>query len=253
VGLFDLPAPLFSVIDGGLDVFLPAVIRLILWGILAGWISMLVYRWLSNQEKIAAFKALQQQQQKQIAEFDGEFAELLPLIRRTLGLGFRQLGLALGPALLATLPALFIIVWVAGAFGYHAPLVGEDISLRAEPAAGVLIWSSPAQARVTDNGWIVTWPADGQTLTLGDGQRPLLKLPLEQAVPVIHKKRWWNLLMANPLGYLPPEGPTDVIHIDLPEQRMLGWGPAWMRGWMFSFFTAFLLSSLAFKRLLRLH
>jgi len=253
VGLLDLPAPLFSVIDGVLGVFLPAVMRLILWGILAGWISMLVYRWFSNQEKIAALKARQQQQQKQIAEFDGEFAELLPLIRRTLGLGFRQLGLALGPALLAALPALFIIVWVAGAYGHRAPLAGEQIALRAEPAAGGFHWSSPAQARATDNGWIVEWPADNEALILDDGQRTLLKLPLGQAVPVIHKKRWWNLLMANPIGYLPTDGPMDVIHIDLPEQRILGLGPDWMRGWIFSFFMAFLLSSLAFKRLLGLH
>jgi len=253
MGLLDLPAPLFSIIDDVLAALLPSAVRLILWGVLAGWISMLVYRLLSNQEKIAALKTLQQQQQKQIAEFDGEFAELLPLIRRTLALGFRQLGLALGPALLASLPALFVIVWVSGAFGYRAPLAGEEISLRAEPAAGGFHWSSPAQARVTDSGWIVKWPADGEVLTLVDAQQPLLNLPLAQAIPVIHKKRWWNLLMANPLGYLPPDGPTDVIHIDLPEQRILGWGPGWMRGWMFSFFVAFLLASLVFKRLLRLH
>lgn len=253
MGLFDLPAPLFSFVEGVLAAFLPAVARLILWGMLAGWVSMLVYRLLSNQGKIAALKTQQQQQQRQIAEFDGEFAQLLPLIRRTMALGFRQLGMALGPALLASLPALFIIIWVAGEFGHRAPLAGEEILLRAEPAASGSHWSLPAQARATDDGWIVVWPADGQTLTLDDGQRPLLNLPLERAVPVIHKKRWWNLLMANPIGYLPPDGPMDIIHIDLPEQRILGWGPGWMRGWMFSFFLAFLLASLLFKRLLRLH
>ena len=253
MGLFDLPAPLFGITDGVLAAFLPSVVRLILWGVLAGWVSMLVYRLLSNQEKIAALKTRQQQQQKQIAEFDGDFAELLPLIGRTLALGFRQLGHALGPALLASLPALFIIVWVAGAFGYRAPLAGEEISLRAEPGASGFHWSPPAQAQATDDGWIVEWPAEGQTLTLGDNRRPLLVLPLTQAVPVIHKKRWWNLLMANPIGYLPPDGMTDVIHIDLPEQAFISWGPAWMRGWMFSFFASFLLSSLAFKHYLRLH
>ena len=160
MGLFDLPAPLFSLIDGVLETLLPSVARLILWGILAGWISMLVYRWLSNQEKIAALKSLQQLQQKQIAEFDGEFAELLPLIRRTLALGFRQLGLALGPALLASLPALFIIIWVAGAFGYRAPLAGEEISLRAEPGSNGIHWSPPAQTQATANGWIVDWLPD---------------------------------------------------------------------------------------------
>jgi hypothetical protein len=85
-----------------------------------------------------------------------------------------------------------------------------------------------------------------------EGQQPLLVLPLETAIPIIHKWRWWNLLMANPLGYLPEGGTADVVHIDLPEAVIIGAGPAWMRGWMFSFFTGFLLSSIGFKILLRL-
>jgi hypothetical protein len=253
MGLFDLPAPLFDIVDGIIAAVLPAVLRLVLWGVLAGWVSMLVYRFTSNQERIAALKTRQQIQQKQIAAFDGEFAELLPLIRQTLALGFRQMGLVLGPALLATLAALFIIVWVAGAFGYRAPLAGDEILVSTEPAGSEIHWSPPAQARAAGNGWIVDWPAEGQTLILGDSQRALLEFPLTRAIPVIHKKRWWNLLLANPLGYLPPGGQVDVVHIGLPEQVVFGFGPGWMHGWMFSFFAAFLLSSFAFKWLMRLH
>jgi len=240
MGLFDLPAPLFDIVDGVLAAAMPVVMRVVLWGVLAGWISMLLYRSFSNQEKIAALKTRQQRQQKQIAAFDGEFAELLPLIRGTLALGFRQLGMALGPALLASLPALCVIVWASGAFGYRTPAAGETIAVRAEPGGGGLHWSPPAAASASDEGWLVGWPADGQTLTLEDGGQALLVLPLEKAIPVIHRKRWWNLLIANPLGYLPSGGPADVVHIDLPEQLLLGWGPGWIRGWMFSFFLAFL-------------
>ena len=110
MGLFDLPAPLFGAIDGLLAMALPAVIRLVIWGVLAGWLTMVVYRFLSNQEKIGELKTQQKVQQKNIAEFDGEFAGLLPLIRQTLALGFKQLGFALGPALLATVPILFIVL-----------------------------------------------------------------------------------------------------------------------------------------------
>ena len=59
--------------------------------------------------------------------------------------------------------------------------------------------------------------------------------------------------MANPLGYLPEEGQTDVVHMDLPEMVIIGSGPGWIRGWMFSFFLSFLLSSFGFKFLLRLN
>ena len=253
MGLFDLPAPLFSVIDGVLAMLLPPVLRLAIWGILAGWVTMLVYRLFSAQEKMGALKAAQKAQQKVIAGFDGEFTELLPLIRATLALGFRQLGLALGPALLATVPVLFIIIWVAAEFGHATPAAGSAVLVSVEPAGSNLHWSAETEVKATENGWIINWPAQGQSLTLSDDRQALLVLPLGHAVPVIHKQRWWNLLMANPLGYLPQDGQTDVVRIDLPGKVIIAVGPAWMRGWIFSFFMAFLLSSIGFKLLLRLH
>ncbi|HEY5776753.1 MAG TPA: hypothetical protein VIS57_11745 [Xanthomonadales bacterium] len=250
--MFDLPGPLFGVIDGVLAMALSPLLRLVIWGVLAGWITMLVYRLFSNQEKIGALKALQKSQQKAIAEFDGEFAQLLPLIRQTLGLGFKQLGFTLGPALLATVPVLFVVIWVAGEFGHTSPAAGSELVLSVEPANSDIHWSPASSARADESGWVVRWPAQGQSLTMSDGHQTLLVLPLKHDIPVIHKKRWWNLLVANPLGYLPEEGTTDIVHIGLPEVVIIASGPAWLRGWMFSFFLAFILSSVGFKFLLRL-
>lgn len=252
MGLFDLPAPLFDILDHALAVVMPSVLRLVLWGVFAGWITMVVYRQLSNQKKLGELKVLQRAQQKGIAEFDGEFSELLPLIRRTLGLGVRQLGLSLVPALLATVPVVFIVIWVAGEFGYVLPDTDSEVFLSIEPLSSDINWSPMSEVRVKEGGWVVTWPSQGQSLTLREGQQLLLVLPLERAIPVIHKKRWWNLLMANPLGYLPEDGNTDVVHIELPAAVIIGSGPVWMRAWMFSFFMSFLLSSFGFKLLLRL-
>ena len=232
MGLFDLPAPLFDSIDGVLAMAMPPVLRLVIWGILAGWLTMFFYRLLSNQEKIGALKALQKKQQKGIAEFDGEFSELIPLIRQTLALGFRQLGFSLGPALLATVPVLFIVIWVAGEFGYSTPGAGNEVFLSVEPASSDINWSPATQVRIKENGWLIKWPSQGQSIKMSEGSvRPLLVLPLEHDIPIIHKKRWWNLLIANPLGYLPKDGKTDVIHINLPEAVIIGSGPSWIHGW----------------------
>jgi len=252
MGLFDLPAPLFSAIDGVLGMALPPLLRLVFWGILAGWLTMVVYRRFSNQEKIGELKVQQKVQQKKIAEFDGEFEQLMPLIRHTLALGFRQLGHALGPALLSTVPVLFLIVWVAGAFGNEAPAAGSMVHLTVEPTNDDIHWSSITAVEIAGDGWQVKWPGPGQSLTLTDGRQSLLTLPLNDNIPIIHKKQWWNLLVANPIGYLPENGKTDVIHIGLPEQVIIGLGPGWMRGWMFSFFLTFLLSSIGTKFLLRI-
>jgi hypothetical protein len=258
MGLLDLPAPLLSGIDALLALAVPPVLRLVSWGVLSGWLSMIVYRRFSSQEKIGALRMRQKDQQKEISEFDGEFSELLPLIRKTLMLGFRQLGLALGPALLASVPVLFIAIWVAGEYGHVNPAMGSDVLLSAEPPGNSIHWSSAAEIKAGDirssgEGWVVRWPSKDQPITMSDARHTLLVLPLEKAIPVIHKQRWWNFLIANPLGYLPQEGPLDSVHIDLPEAVIIGSGPPWMRGWMFSFFMAVLLSSLGFKYLLRIH
>ena len=187
MGLFDVPAPLFAAIDGVLAMALPPVLRLVFWGILAGWLTMVVYRRLSNQEAIGELKAQQKVQQKEIAEFDGEFEELMPLIRHTLALGFKQLGFALGPALLSTLPILFLIVWVAGAFGNEAPATGSMVHLTAEPSNDDIHWSSTTGVETVENGWQVSWPENGQSLTITDGSQALLTLPLEDNIPIIHK------------------------------------------------------------------
>ena len=257
MGLLDLPAPILGTIDGMLALALSPVLRLVIWGILAGWLTMIVYRFFSDQEKIGTLKNEQKTQQKNIAEFDGEFAELLPLIRHTLALGMKQLGLALGPALIATVPVLFIIIWVAGEFGHVSPVAGSEVFISAEPANSNIHWSSATDARISEGGWAINWPSQGQTLTMieetMEGNQSLLVLPMTHDIPIIHKKRWWNFLMANPLGYLPKDGETEVVHIGLPEVVIIESGPAWVRGWMFSFFVSFLLSSFGFKFLLRLN
>lgn len=254
MGLFDLPAPIFGAVDQLLSPILPPVIRLLLWGVLAGWLTMSIYRRLSNQEKIRDLKAEQKRQQKIISGFDGEFEDLFPVIRHTLALGLRQLGLSLGPALLATIPILFVIIWVAGAYGYEQPGTGQAVVIETHPTSisgNRLEWDSPAMAQETGTGWVLAWPSPGQSASLLQDGRPLFDLPFHHNIPVIHKKYWWNWLMANPVGYLPDDALVDSVEIELPEQHFLEFGPDWMRGWMFSFFLSFLLSSIGFKLALK--
>ena len=252
MGLFDLAAPLFGAVDGLFDGILPAGLRLALWGVLAGWLTMVVYRRLSNQDRISELKAEQKTQQQLISNFDGEFDELLPLIRKTLGLGFRQLGLSLGPALLATVPVLFLVAWVAGQFGYSMPAPGQNITLSAEPDSSSLQFSPGSGALSQDQGWQLPWPQPDQPVTVSAQNQPLLSLPLVRPVPVLHKKQWWNWLFANPIGYIDDNREVDVLNIDLPEQQFIPAGPGWVRGWMFLFFSVFLVSSVAFKLLLKI-
>ena len=252
MGLFDLPAPFLGAVDQVFGLVLPAGLRLVLWGVLAGWLTMLAYRKLSNQERISALKAEQKIQQKVLAGFDGEFGELMPLIRNTLGLGFRQLGLSIGPAALATIPVLFLLAWVAGQFGYQLPPSGQAVRITITPPKASIEWQPEYAARQTEDGWELAWPADDNSVVMEIADRRLLAFPLPEPVPVIHKKQWWNGLFANPLGYVPFDLPVDKVEIGLAQQQFLPFGPGWVRGWMFSFFFSFLLSTLGFKFALRI-
>lgn len=255
MGVFDLPAPLFELVDHVLGLVLPGVLRLVLWGILAGWLTMVVYRRLSKQDRIQQLKAEQKKQQKIISAFDGKFEELFPVIRHTLSLGLRQLGLSLGPAFLATIPVLFIIVWVSNEFAYQNPATGSAVAVAIEPGEAVngrLAWSAADAAQRTETGWVISWPSPGHPLSLLQDGKSLFKLPPAFSIPVMHKRQWWNWLLANPAGYLPEEAIFEAVDIDLPEQQFLLFGPAWLRGWMFTFFTSFLLSSIGFKLALKI-
>ena len=252
MGLFDLAAPVFGAVDGVLALALPSVVRLLLWGVFAGWLTMVVYRRLSNQEKISALKQEQKERQAEITAFDGDFDELTPLIFATLKLGFRQLGLAIGPALLASIPVLFLVAWVAGAFGHDLPEAGDAISVSTTPPDSLLSFEPTVSVQPAEGGWLVTWPGEGETVVLSQHGEALLSLPTEAAVPVIHQKVWWNWLFANPLGYLPDGAELLQIDLAMTPQQFLPFGPGWMRGWMFLFFSTFLVFSVVFKFVLKI-
>jgi hypothetical protein len=176
----------------------------------------------------------------------------MPMVRKAFRLGFRQLGLSIGPALLATVPVLFIVAWVAVTFVFTPPAPSDAVAVSAEPDPNGLRWSENAKATTNGDGWTIYWPDDGESLSLIRNGDPLLRLSSEDLNSLIHKRRWWNWLLANPAGYLPDDLSTDMVRVDLPQRQYLGFGPSWMRGWAFLFFGTFLATSLAFKLVLKI-
>ena len=96
--------------------------------------------------------------------------------------------------------------------------------------------------------WKIAWPSASTGLTLNNSDDVvILSLPLRHAVGVLHKKMWWNVLFANPIGYLPDSVAIDLVLIQLPTQQFLDFGPAWLRGWEATFFCVLILCSLLIK------
>ncbi len=233
MGLFDLPAPLFLWIDDRLGG--PALLRLVIWGAVAGAVSMLLYLLLSPQRAIANGKRELQAAHRALDAHGGSFEQAQPLLRRLLWLALRQVGRTGGPALLASLPVICLLAWLSNSYGYDYPGPDETPGLRTEPAMLVAEWLK----------------GDPPGVAFDAGERRVA-VPLAAPVPLLHKERWWNRLIANPAGYLPDEAAVETIHIALPQRHYLGIGPNWLRGWMAPFFAALLAVSVALKVLVRI-
>jgi hypothetical protein len=249
MGLFDLPAPLFTALDN-LMIGLPALFRLLIWATLTAILSMALYWLCSAQDKVAAAKQRALTARRNMAGYDGtEFDEMMPLAKESLVASGRHFGIVLWPALLSSLPALMLIVWVSGQFGYTLPSSGSSFAVHTDPAAPLIGMTATA-----DNVYTVNYPGPATMFAIvtADGEK-LATLPLTSAIPVVHKRQWWNALIGNPNGYLPDEYAIEAIHFELPAIEYLSIGPGWVRGWEFSYFALLIIVSLGIKVIFKIH
>lgn len=258
MGFFDSLSATFSWIDGIIS-FIPATARLLLWSALCAFVSMWLYRLTSNQKRISELKSQLKGAQKALADYDGDdFSGLIPLMKQSLGLSFRRLGRTLGPALLASVPLIFVLAWASNQFGNHLPQPGEEVAVTIVPVtpqapAAQLQWRDVI-TRASGKGELsLLWPESHSNAGVQLGGAELLKLPLPHPSSVVHQKKWWNSLIGNPAGYLPAQPAVEAIYFDLEQQEFLPFGPDWMRGWLCLFFVGVLVFSLVVKAALRIH
>ncbi|QDL94480.1 hypothetical protein FDP22_21680 (plasmid) [Paroceanicella profunda] len=238
MGLLDIPAPLFSALDGWLAGFLPPLVRLAVWSALIAIVSMELYRLLSPQKRIAGLKTALQRQQKAVSQFDGAFEEAWPMIRTMLGLALRRVAVVLPATVIGSLPVLMLIVWLDGRYGGEYPEPGQPVAVQV--------------ADGYDGRWVDEGRGTPRAEITTDTGAPVAEVPLAAPVPVIHKWQWWNALIGNPAGYLPDDAPMERVEVALPRQQLLHLGPGWMRGWEVFFFAALTLFAFSFKSLRRI-
>lgn len=238
MGVLDFPGRLYAIVDRGLATGLPPSGRLVCWAVLGGVISMAVYWGLSPQTKIAAAKAQAAEARRQLNAYTGDFASAGPLIRAQLRAAVWHVALVLPATLVASLPVLSLLVWLETSYGYDFPHADEMPTVEVVPAS--------FQGRWRDG-------PDGPHVEIStkDG-RPVSEIAIEAPIPHIEKQRWWNVLVGNPVGYLPASGRVESVTIALPAKRYLTVGPAWARSWLAIFLPALMLTSLAVYRIGRI-
>ncbi|MDX1626358.1 MAG: hypothetical protein R3323_07580 [Wenzhouxiangellaceae bacterium] len=262
-GLLDLPGLVLGPINDVLVSFLPEPLALCVWALISAWLTMAVYRWTSNQDRLAELKPQVKAVQKKLSRYDGDFSGLMPLIAENFRLSGRHILLAVGPALLAGIPVLFVLVWVSNAYGLEMPAAGQPVTVQALPAGDAepdrWTWrgtsAEPAPDRAEAEAvtaWVVAWPVDSARLVTGAGET-VASLPPPRPTPVLHQRQWWNALIANPAGYLEDGNPAEAVYLDLPKKEMLPFGPRWMRGWEFLYFLLLIAGSLGLKVAWKIH
>lgn len=113
----DLPAPLFAALDQLMATGILATVRLIIWGVIGGAVTMGLYKLLSPQAKIGGAKRAAKAARRRLFEFDGEFADAGPLIRNQFVAAFKHIGLVVPATLLAMFPLLALLVWLDTTYG----------------------------------------------------------------------------------------------------------------------------------------
>lgn len=251
MGLFDLPAPLFSAIDSLLG-FLPVLARLLFWSVITAIVSMALYWLCSAQAKVEAAKQRAITGRKEMAGYQGhEFSEMWPLAKESLAASGKHFLIVLVPAVLSSLPALTLIVWVSNNFSYTLPQAGADITIQTTPEMSLAGLSIDAER---PDSYRALWPATETPLTLVSlADESLIALPLLAPVPLVHKRQWWNALIGNPNGYLAADSSVQDISFDLPRIQYLSIGPAWARTWELSYFLLLILCSLGIKVAFKIH
>ncbi|RWA72598.1 hypothetical protein [Mesorhizobium sp.] len=233
MGLLDMPSPVLSALDNWLTPVLPSSAKLVLWAALGAFLCMELYRVLSPQKRIAEIKLAYARTQQSVADFEGEFQEAWPLLRRMLALALRRVALVFPATIAASLPLLLVVIWLDSRYGdvYPPPDASVGIKVSGDfKGRWVNLGNGVPHAQIVDRAGAA-----------------IADVPVTQAVSVIQKWRWWNVLIGNPAGYLPDDLPFDRIDLGLPRQQVLAVGPAWLRGWEGIFFAATILVALMLK------
>lgn len=244
-GVFDLPAPLLHGANEFITGWIPPSVAIALWASVGAIVCMELYRLFSPQQRIDKIKHDATAAQQQLANYDGAMEGALPLMKSMLKLSLLRVGIVLPATLLSAYPILALIIWMSNEYDYRFPVAGESVQVEVSP---------PHNATGLSAVWV---PASGDRSPLVRITQPqddaIMEVPVKAPIPTLHKPMWWNVLVGNPAGYLPPTAPVEEINLHLPKQVIINGGPLWARGWEIIFFPVLFIVSFSYKILRRIH
>ena len=253
-GLINLLFPPFDQADALLSPWLPAWLRLVLFGTLSAAVTMALYRRLSDQAAIRQHKQRMKALQQKLRSADDDLAAVLRLSRENIAVAFGLLGRVAGPALLSSLPLVAVIGWLAVHWSHDSPIPGTPVAVEMRPDTnGVAL--APTELVVEHDGLVrLLWPEPPTALRLVAGPRTLWEGTADTLATTaeVGRPAWWSVLIGNPAGYLPADGPLALVTFAVPRREVIPFGPSWIRGWEFLYFATVVAVSLGLKAAFRI-
>lgn len=246
MGFFDLLNPVFAVIDSYALGWAPAWLIVSIYGLVSGVITMLVYARVSNQEALSRGKI---ESKEALAEMkaldpDAEPDVVMATMKRAISAPLNQAKNSLLPALAASVPLIFIMVWISQTYSYDTPEAGSLIPVQVNPDTS-LLESNGIQA--VEDGYQMVWPSSGELELMDEGGAIVAAIPSSLSIGILHKHQWWNALFSNPAGYLDDSSPVDSVTLSLPNIELVGFGPDWLRTWWFFYFLVLMSAAIGIK------
>lgn len=245
--------PALAFVDSALATFLPDIVRLCLWGALAGVLALLVYRWSSDQAGIRDLKAQTRQFRREMMNSDLEHEAFMALVRKNLYASLKLLRKVILPSVLASAPVIVPAAWLAFSDGYLAPGEGETLTIEVVPP----------EARVRASDGVVKDDAPGTFHLVAGGDHNDLALYDDDGVvwlrdadaalyPNVQKKQWWNAILANEAGYVREDSEVSEINLSYRRKAFIENAPLWLVTWEFPFFVSVLIAAIIAKFALRI-
>jgi len=183
-----------------------------------------------------------------------KFVDFLRLSKENLKTSLKLFAIVLGPALVSALPVIFLAIWIHTCLAYEAPPTPNDLVVTAADGnVDLLLLRHTNMDEIShdeihdhdlSNPGAIAVTADNKVIYSGT--------PLSPPTPVIHKQRWWSVLLGSPVGYVVEDAPIDSIRLNLSKKQVVKWMPKWATGWEFPFFVFVLFAALGIKLVFRI-
>lgn len=247
-GLFGILDPVLHAADGVMA-FLPPLGRLLVWGLIAGVLSILLYRAVSPQARLRKLSEETTAARAELKSMQPHDAGYAGLIMRSLMVSLRRLGVSFFPALVSALPVLLMVVFLDTRYGLTKPEPGELVAVLTENGEDIAM-DRGQQLRA---GWVFAWPGRDEVVQVRDAAgSEILAITSDTRPGLASKGGLLRFLFGAPAGGLPGHSTVDSLVIETTPRDFVQRNVIFPFQWTIPYFLAVILASLGLKFALRI-